>query len=293
MALVMQIALMLFMAGTLLAMGLGLTIAEATMGLSRRSLLVRAVVAGFVAGPALAWVISALLPISAQHETGLYLLALAPCAPFLPAMAERAGGTRSDIAAMMLVLSLATVVILPFAVPLVMPGTEVSPAAVARPLVMLVLGPLAAGIAVRRWNPALADRLRPPVAQVARIAGVVLLVLCLVRYGPEFLSLYGGFGILALLLFQTGLALAGAMAGRSLPRSERTVLTLGMTTRNVGASLAPLVATAQMSGGAALIIVLAIPVQIIAAEIVVRLQNRASPAATRTPPPKTTERTPK
>ena len=275
MAFVMQVAIVLFMAGTLLAMGLGLTMAEAATGLSRRGLLVRALVAGFVAGPALAWSIALVLPISAQHATGLYLLALAPSAPFLPGVAERAGGTRPETAAVMLVLSVATVVILPFAVPLIMPGVEVSPAAVARPLVTLVLAPLALGIAVRRWNPALAGGLRTPVAHGARISGGVLLVLCLVRYGRDFLSLYGGFGFLALLLFQTGLSAAGIIAGRGLPGTERTVLTLAMTTRNVGASLTPLVATAQMSGGAALIIVLAIPVQLLAAEVVVRLLNRA------------------
>lgn len=278
MALVMQVAIVLFMAGTLLAMGLGLTIAEAVTGLSRRGLLVRALAAGFIAGPALAWAIAAVLPISDQLASGLYLLAFAPCAPFLPGVAERAGGTRSETAAVMLVLSVATVVILPFAVPRIMPGTEVSPAAVARPLIALVLAPLALGVTVRRWNPALAGRLRTPVAQGARLAGGVLLVLCLLRYGRDFLSLYGGFGILALLLLQTGLTVAGLIIGRGLPDAERTVLTLAITTRNVGASFAPLVAAAQMSGAAALIIVLAIPVQLVAAEVAVRRMRRTGAA---------------
>lgn len=275
MALLTQAALFVFMAGTLFAMGLGLTLAEAAAGLSRRSLLIRALLLGFVAGPVLAGIIAALLPISAHYATALYLLAFAPCAPFLPVLADRAGAPPREVAAIMLALSVATVIILPLAVPFFMPGTDVAPAAIARPLVTLVLAPLAAGLALRRWNPDLAVRLLTPVALVARIAGGVLLVLCLIRYGRDILSLYGGFGVLSLLLFQVGITGAAALAGHGLPRSERTTLTLGMTTRNVGASLAPLVATAQMSGQTPLLILLAIPVQLVAGDIVIRLLNRA------------------
>jgi len=274
MVLITQGALFLFMAGTLFAMGLGLTLSEAAAGLSRRSLLIRALLLGFVGGPALAWLIAALLPISAHSATALYLLAFAPCAPFLPVLAERAGAPPREVAAIMLVLSVATVIILPVAVPFFVPGTDVAPSAIARPLVTLVLAPLVAGLALRHWSPEAAARLLTPVALVARLAGIVLLGLCLIRYGRDILSLYGGFGLLALLLFQIGITGAAALGGHGLAVSERTTLTLGMTTRNVGASLAPLVATAQMSGQTPLLILLAIPVQLVAGDIVIRLLNR-------------------
>ncbi len=279
MAVVTQAALLVFMAGTLLAMGLGLTRDEVAGGLLCRGLLVRALLLGFVGGPILAWIVSALLPISGQYATALYLLAFAPCAPFLPVLAERADAAPREVAAVMLVFSVATVIILPLAVPAFMPGADIAPAAIARPLATLVLAPLAAGMVLRHWNPKLAARLLTPVALGARIAGAVLLVLCLIRYGRDILSLYGGFGFLSLLLFQAGLTGAAALAGHGLPRCERTTLTLCMTTRNVGASLAPLVAAGQMSGQTALLIVLAIPVQLVAGGIVVRLLNRSGRTA--------------
>jgi len=79
-----------------------------------------------------------------------------PCAPFLPAIAKKAGGDLGFTAAFMLLTATGTVAFMPFAVPLSIEGWTVSAWTIARPLLIVVLLPLAVGRATLRASPSLA-----------------------------------------------------------------------------------------------------------------------------------------
>lgn len=263
--LALKVSLFVFMAGSLLEMGLALRPRDAVAGLADRRFLRAALLAGFVAGPALAWGLAQVLPLAPGHATGLVLLGLAPAAPFLPLMAERAGGDRPGIAAMLLLAAAGTVVLMPLAVPVLAPGLSVDAWTVARPLLVMVLLPLAIGMALLRWAPGPAAAMRPWVKRAAGVAAVALLVLCAVMYGPAFVATFGHFAIGAQVIFLAAVTMVALALGRGLPESRRSVLGLGMCTRNVGAALAPLLAVPGIDEDAMVMVALGVPVQIVCA----------------------------
>ena len=62
-----------------------------------------------------------------------------------------------------------TVFYLPLMLPFTLPGAQVSPLAIARPLVLLMLLPLAIGLFVNRRFPQVAARLRRTVSMVGNV----------------------------------------------------------------------------------------------------------------------------
>lgn len=261
-ALAVRISLVTFMVGSLLDMGLELRLRDAFACLRDRRFLLRAVLFGFVAGPVLAWGISRALALDPSYATGLMLVGLTPCAPFLPAMVRRAKGDMRYAAAMMLVAAFGTVVVLPAAAPLVAEGLTVDAWTVARPILVLVLLPLLAGTAIFAAAPGIAAALHPWARALGGIAALALLVLCMVVYGRSMAATFGERVVLAEVLFLGLLTLAAYRSDGGLAEQERSVLGLGMCTRNLGAALAPLLAMEAADEWAVVAVVLALPVQL-------------------------------
>lgn len=261
-ALAVRISLVTFMVGSLLDMGLELRLRDAFACLRDRRFLLRAVLFGFVAGPVLAWGIGRALALDPSYATGLMLVGLTPCAPFLPAMVRRAKGDMRYAAAMMLVAAFGTVVVLPAAAPLVAEGLTVDAWTVARPILVLVLLPLLAGTAIFAAAPGIAAALHPWARALGGIAALALLVLCMVVYGRSMAATFGERVVLAEVLFLGLLTLAAYRSDGGLAEQERSVLGLGMCTRNLGAALAPLLAMEAADEWAVVAVVLALPVQL-------------------------------
>jgi len=250
------------MVGSLLDMGLELRLRDALACLGDRRFLLRAVLFGFVTGPVLAWAIGRVLVLDPSYATGLMLVGLTPCAPFLPAMVRRAKGDMRYAAAMMLVAAFGTVVALPAAAPLVAEGLTVDAWTVARPILVLVLLPLLAGTAIFAAAPGIAAALHPWARALGGIAALALLVLCMVVYGRSMAATFGERVVLAEVLFLGLLTLAAYRSDGGLAEQERSVLGLGMCTRNLGAALAPLLAMEAADERAVVAVVLALPVQL-------------------------------
>jgi BASS family bile acid:Na+ symporter len=85
---ILNITLVLFMVGNLLDMGLRLNLREALGGLRNVRFVVLSVVWGFVLCPALAYLLTKVIPLEPPYAIGMILLGMAPCAPFLPMMVE-------------------------------------------------------------------------------------------------------------------------------------------------------------------------------------------------------------
>jgi BASS family bile acid:Na+ symporter len=73
---------------------------------------------GFLLCPALAYGITRIIPLESPYATGLILMGMTPCAPFLPAIVNKAKGDLGFTAAFMLLTAVVMVIFMPFAVPL-------------------------------------------------------------------------------------------------------------------------------------------------------------------------------
>lgn len=238
----LKVSLVIFMVGNLLDMGLRLQVAEALRGLRDLRFVAASLLWGFVVLPALAYAIAAFLPMAHPFAMGLVLLGMAPCAPFLPPMVDKARGDMGLAAAFMLLTAVVTVAYMPVAVPLLVHGLSAGAWTIAKPLVLFLLLPLMIGLVLQRRSPGLAERLHPLVKRATGIDTIAMLLLCVAVYGKEFVELIGSHAIGAQVLFFAAATVAPYWLGFGLPRAQKTVLSLGMATRNLGAAFAPLFA---------------------------------------------------
>ena len=178
------IALDVSIALTVLAYGLNASARSLTRLARRPHLLLASLLAMFVVMPML--VVLAIVMVDAPDATRIALvtLALSPV-PTLVAKNQLFAGPRADFAvSLTVVASAAAVVLAPTMVALVGAildePTGTAPGSLALRLAAFVLGPLALGIALRRWRPELARAARVPVFRVSQgalaIAAVALLV---------------------------------------------------------------------------------------------------------------------
>jgi BASS family bile acid:Na+ symporter len=266
----LKISLVLFMAGNLLEMGLKLDPRNALRGLRDVRFVALTMLSGFGLGPALAYAITRVLPLAPPYAMGLILMGMAPCAPFLPMLVGRAKGDLGYTAAFMLLTAAGTVVFMPLAIPLLIPGLDVGPWAVARPLLVMVLLPLALGMAVLRLSPPVATRARPIIKRATFVATIATGILCVVVYGKGLLGITGSLAVASQVLFFGVMSTVSYWLGVGLPSDRRIVLSAGMATRNLGAALAPLFALADVDQRAIVMVVLGLPLMVVFARLSVR-----------------------
>ena len=225
---------------------------------------------GFVFGPLLAFALTKIIPLESSYAEGLLLIGLTPCAPFLPLMVTRAHGNMSYAAAMLLLAAVGTVVMLPLAAPFVAPSLTANAWSIAKPLLIVVLLPLVVGIAINSRSPKTAASIEPIVKKVTTAATIAVLILCAVLYGKGFISTFGSYAIGAQIAFFTIVTAASYLLSGGLLQSRRSVLALGMCTRNVGAAMVPLYSAATVDQQAMIMVVLGVPMQLIFALLAAR-----------------------
>jgi BASS family bile acid:Na+ symporter len=269
----LQFCVVVFMVGSLGSAGLGVTPRAALAPMRHVRFVLLTLAGGWIVGPALAWLLLELIPLDRPYAIGLLLLSLAPCAPFAPAAVRAAGGDPAYAAASMILNAAGTAVLLPPAVPLLVPGVAADAWSISRPLLLLVLAPLALGMAIRGVHPRTADRLMPAAAALTRAATLGLVGLIVLVHGDGVVDAVGSHAILAQVIFVAATAIAGDLLGAPLPERQRSVLTLGLCTRNLGAALAPLPALAS-GPRAVVMIAIAVPITAAAAAIAARALAR-------------------
>src|SRR5262245_2432920 len=111
------IAMLVFVLSSMLAMGLGLTVAQIIAPLRSVRLLGLSLVANFVVMPLVAVGLGKLLRLDEPLGVGLLLLGAAGGAPFLPLLAKMAKGNLALAVGLMVLLMVITVGFLPLALP--------------------------------------------------------------------------------------------------------------------------------------------------------------------------------
>lgn len=281
------ITLIIFVAGNLLGMGLELDFTEATRALRNLRFIALSLVWSFLFCPLLAYLITKVLPMQQPYAVGLLFLGMAPGAPFLPIVVEKAHGNLAYVAAFMVLTVVGTVVFMPLAVPFMVPGFTASFWTIARPLVEYVAAPLALGVATRIVRKTFADGSHPYVKNVTMIATLIMLGLILWMYGKDFINAIGEFAIASLVLFCALVTVASYGLAFGLPEAQKSVLALGLCTRNIGAAIAPLFAVRGTDRRSIAMCVLAVPITVICSFVATRSLARRARIAEAHPDPTT------
>jgi bile acid:Na+ symporter, BASS family len=270
----LKLSLLIFMVGNVLDMGLKLKLQEAVGGLRNVRFVTQSLLWGFVLCPAIALLLTKILPLSQPYAIGMILLGLAPCAPFLPAMTEKGRGDMGYAAAFMLLASVVTIIYMPLMVPVMVEGLAADAWTIAKPLVFFVLMPLVIGVAIKKTFSDIADKIAPFVRKTTDIDTLVMLVICVIVYGKGFISAVGTYAIGTQILFFLLSVLGSYWLSFGLTQGQKTVLSLGMATRNIGAALAPLFAIPGVDERAIVMAALGVPMQTIASLLTARWMAR-------------------
>jgi len=230
------VAMLSFVVSSMLAMGAGLTISQIFEPLRNARLVVLALMANFVLMPLGAFALSKVLWLDEPFGVGLLVLGCSAGAPFLPKLAQLASGNLAFAVGAMVLLMVVTVGYLPAVLPLLLPGVTVDPWNIARSLILLMLLPLAAGLALKARYEDLARRVKSVLDSISNVSLILLISLITAANIDKVLQVFGTRGILAGLLFiALGFGVGWLLGG---PEADtKRVMALGTAQRNIAAAL--------------------------------------------------------
>ena len=230
--------------------GLQVNVPNLVAVLKNYSLLARALIANFVIGPLIGWLVVVSCKLSVPISTGILLMAIAPGVPFVVRTAGRKqGGSLGFAIALAAIMPAVSVITIPITAGIMLRQVEhttLSLNTFILSLALFQLLPLGIGIAVAARSHELAAKLERPMFLIF----VATLAVVLVLLGPELwhdiTSVFGSRGMLAslcivVLSVATGYALGGPQ------RSYRRTLSIGTGLRNIG--LCASIATVSFKGG--------------------------------------------
>jgi len=237
-----SIAIIVFAVSSMLSVGLAYRAGQILGPLRDIRAVFRPLVANFVLVPLLAIAIERLIPLDPPLALGLFLLAGSAGAPFLIKLTSAAGSDLSLSAALLLLLVPATVLFLPFYVPLAMSYPSLrelsyvpsSPLTIGVPLLSTLVLPIWIGLALKELAPHWAERLVPIGGKVASVSLVVMVVSILGANAQELLKILKSPAIIAGVLLVLGSFTVGYLLSR---RDRSTVLGLGTAQRNVAGAM--------------------------------------------------------
>jgi bile acid:Na+ symporter, BASS family len=225
-----------FVLGTIVSMGLGLTMAQITKPLRNVRFVIMALLANFVVVPIAAYILIRVFALDETLAVGLLLVSLAAGAPGLPKMAQFAKVDTAAATGLMALLVVVTIIVLPIALPLLLTGISVTFWDIASGLVLLILIPLALSLFVRaRYAEAAASAL-PYFAQASNLSLLILMVLMVVLNFNNVVGLLGSGGLLASLILVILTVVGGYLLG-GLGGSDKWVQALGAGQRNIAAAM--------------------------------------------------------
>jgi BASS family bile acid:Na+ symporter len=230
------VAMLSFVVSSMLAMGTGLTVRQIVEPLRNARLVMLALLANFILMPLGAFALAKVLWLDEPFGVGLLLLGCAAGAPFLPKLAELAKGNLAFAVGAMVLLMVVTVGYLPIVLPLLLPGVTVDAWNIARSLVLLMLLPLAAGLALKARYADLSARVKPVLDWISNVSLILLISLITAANIDKVLQVFGTRGILAGLLFiALGLGIGWLLGGPD--ADTKRVMALGTGQRNIAAAL--------------------------------------------------------
>lgn len=229
---VLQASLLL----SVFAIGLKASWQDATYLFRRPGELARAILAMNVLMPLFAVAVVLLFDLNQAVKIALVALSVSPIPPLLPKKMVKAGATDSYAIGLLIAAGLLAITTVDgeraFNVPL-----QMTIASVATLVFITILLPIALGVVVHSFAPALAERMVKPTSLIAGIGLLATLLAILFSAAPAIWTLIGNGTVIALAAFVlVGLAIGHFLGG---PVSEnRTALAISTSTRHPGVAIA-------------------------------------------------------
>ncbi len=227
----------IFTVANLFNLGLQVKLPDLIVGLKNKKAIALIFVWSWVVGPALAYLIAWVLALDEPYVIGLLLSSLAPVTAFLPLMVEKARGDMNFAGVLVPVAMVGIVIFMPLLTPLMIKGVTISAWSIAEPLLLTVFLPLVIGAAIRHFATIAATKIIPAVIVIAKITTVAAGVCGVVVFARPMLDTVGSRALLSVILFMVVIALISYLFGFGLKQSQRSVMSLGMLTRNSGPAL--------------------------------------------------------
>lgn len=250
-----SLVVLVFVVTCMVTAGLGLNVRDIVAPLRQPQFVLLAVLTNFILAPAIAIVLTQIVPLHPPYAIGLLLLGGVAGAPFLPKLAVLAKGDIACSVGLVMILMVGSVVFMPLALPLMIPGLSADPWALLRPLLFTMLLPLAIGVVVNVRSSTWSGRLRPVFARISNVSMVLTIVLLITLRFRSLMGTIGTGAIAAGLVFVLLSLVVGYVLGGSEP-GKRSIMSLGTGQRNIAAAL--LIATesfAQEPGVAVMLVV--------------------------------------
>jgi len=269
----------IYTVSNLAAMGLKVKMPDVVVALQNKKSLALIFLWGWLVGPAIGYLITIVLPLAEPYKVVVLLASLAPCAPFLQQMVEKARGDTAFAGALIPLVAVGTVVFMPLLAPLLVKGVTINAWSLAKPLILTILLPLIIGAAIRHYADTAATKMFPAIKVLAVISTLLTTVWCLVIYGRAMLDTAGELALLSSTLFMVVMGLITYNFSFGLKQNQRSIMALGLSTLNGAALFAATraIPNADSRIGALTIIwiVWSIPLAAIGAKIFAKLADKA------------------
>lgn len=252
---VLNVAIAVFIAGVLFTAGLEVTLEQVLKPLKNVPVVARALIANVVLSPLIVYAMSIWFPLERPYMIGILLYGFSSGAPYTPKLVRAAAGHVPNSIAATMLLTVLTILYMPFVLPHLVPGTEIGIWEIGKPLLLQMFVPLVIGLTIRHFKGQAAAKLLKPANVVVNLSAVLFLVLALVLHWEELSATVGTGAVtsaIALTLMTFGV---GYLLG---PGGRRGRVTLGLitTARNIGA--AATIATANFRDDPRVLITVAV-----------------------------------
>jgi len=234
--LLFQIAIVIFVITTMLSMGLSLRVSDIIEPLKNIKLVTVVIFTNFLLVPLATLAIVNILPVDEGTTIALILLSLAAGAPFIPKLVEIAKGDTALATAVMLLLMVATVIILPIALPFFIAGDiAVDSFAIAKSLVIMMIIPLIIALYIKAKADNFAQKWQPVMIKLSNIALLAIIVIMSILHGKAIIGIIG-FDMVAIVIFMIISLLIGYLSGARF-YTKNVVYSLAAGQRNISAAL--------------------------------------------------------
>jgi BASS family bile acid:Na+ symporter len=234
----------------MIGIGFGVTFAEIVRVARNSALLVRAAIANYLCVPAIAIGLLLWFRSPPMVAAGFLIVAVCPGAPYGPPFTALAKGNAAAAVGLMVILAGSSVIAAPLLLRLLLPMVagnsplKIDAARMVKTLLASQLLPLCAGLFVRQWRLALAERLKGPFDRLSVALNFCVFALILAVHFRMLagirLMAFAGMSALVIGTFACGWLLGESGSGSRKPMGFST------SVRNVAVSL--VIATASFPG---------------------------------------------
>jgi len=228
-ALIFRFSMPAFVIFSMITMGLGLTVTQIIEPFKNVKMVILSLIANFVVVPLFVFAIITLIPVTEGVRIGLILLSLCGGAPFIPMIVSTAKSEVGSAVGLMLLLVIATIFLMPLAIPILFAGALVSSWSIAQSLIFTVLIPLLLGLLIKAWIATLATRLKKLTAVLTNLLVLTLVIAMLVLYSEIIINNIMVLPII-FLFFLGSMAVGYLTGGKN--RNARIILSVGTGLRN-------------------------------------------------------------